>query len=90
MLLASKIKLQVCNLNCMDILQDPLEMKGLAQTHEGFLVLWRRSSKHLSNSHVQLLKLTLCSGYKWLCLEQDLKDQKETSDISHYIFSPEN
>lgn len=40
MLLASKIKLQVCNLICMDILQDPLEVKGLAQTHEGFLILW--------------------------------------------------
>lgn len=53
MLLASKIKLQVCNLICMDILQDLLEVKGLAQTHEGFLVLWQEmlvleSSKHLS------------------------------------------
>lgn len=39
----------------MDILQDPLEVKGLAQTHEGFLILRQEmlvleSSKHLSRS----------------------------------------
>lgn len=92
MLLASKIKLQVCNLICMDILQDPLEVKGLAQTRVSWSFgrrcwCWKAAST-CPDSRMQLLKLILCSGYKWLCLEQDLKDQKEIS--GYYIFFPEN
>ena len=36
--LAPKIRLLICNLIYMDLLQDPLKAKGLAQAHEGFSV----------------------------------------------------
>lgn len=93
-LLASKIRLQICNSIYMDLLQGPLRAKGPAHTR-GFLgskeVLWQEeiplleSCKNLSESHKRLLKLTLCISSECLHLEQNSEIRRKSQIITIFL-----